>query len=510
MASIAVAANQARDTGNVVADPERMERGTALIPPEVEPTPPPEVAADLSLSTAEEPRRPGWCRRPVFLGLALAAVVVGAGCTAIAVTTSSNDESSNGESPGHDHHGPSPAPSPGPYTPPVPKGKECSLGLADNCAECDHPKDGGNEVCTKCKKFDLVTGADLVLEKGRCAMSCQGVPGCKSCHRSPNGQEVLCDSCTADYYLLPAHGPSVPHAVGTRVVPAKKKVCVPFDEVPNRPALQKFYTYRATDAESYPFGNCDGASALGVLGYILHEVVGFVENGQPSRKFGIDRIKRSLVYVQNPPTLHLNNPGGSQGPQGRAQFGPWNPFDAAACSSTNASAADQGCKSRWENYGFNVGCQKQWCPACSAEIHRESNYYDFPGACPMQNYKEKNAECAAKNPGGQCNRPNGRRDCTWNVTDAGEILLDDLAGISQTLYKDFTGFQAAKQCEFDRAPPGGCIADGLKGDGLPFWGQANLIDDPITAQDRLTKLEAMFKEKFPEFEEIKEEPVCDW
>lgn len=79
-------------------------------------------------------------------------------------------------------------------------------------------------------------------------------------------------------------------------------------------------------------------------------------------------------------------------------------------------------------------------------------------------------------------------------------------GINDTQWKNFAGFAAAKQCEFDKNP-GGCKQAGLQGKGLSFWSLPNgvpSIDEPHAAQGRMQKLLQMFKEKFPQFEELPE------
>lgn len=350
--------------------------------------------------------------------------------------------------------------------------EKCSPVLdAQGCSSCRRSADNSTEICTACKD----PKDKMVLDRDRCTNVCQGQVGCLSCQSAS-----ACDTCAPDYYEFPAGS----------------KKCVAFDQVPG-PKLLKFYNYRATDSETYPFGNADGASAQAVLGYLAHEVIGII-NGttqRPERKFGIDRIKRELIYVHNPPAVFLSN-GGSQ-------LGPWNPFDKAMCSSTKPPpGSDVGCVSRWDSFGFNVGClPTPFCPACGPNA-----YYDFPGSCPLADYTSKNASCMAKWPGGMCPRPNGRRDCTWNYTDAGEIMLDDLEGINDTQWKNFAGFAAAKQCEFDKNP-GGCKQAGLQGKGLSFWSLPNgvpSIDEPHAAQGRMQKLLQMFKEKFPQFEELPE------
>jgi len=262
------------------------------------------------------------------------------------------------------------------------------------------------------------------------------------------------------------------------------------------PTTIQFYNYRAADNQSYPFGNCDGASAMGVIAYLHHEVVGILEPGPdgkwyPTRKFGIDRIKRELITMKNPPAVYNNH---------KSQFGPWNPFDAAQCSSTD-SQDGPGCHKRWATYGYNVGCLNHpFNPTAPGE-----QYYDFPAACPVENYTRQDAQCKTEYPGGQCLLPDGRVECTWKAEDAGEIMLSDLEGIPETQWKTWENFRASRVCEFDKAP-GQCAQDGLIGTGLPFW---NDMLSAVAQQKRAQTLMQQFKTKYPDSLVI-QDPTCDW
>jgi len=260
------------------------------------------------------------------------------------------------------------------------------------------------------------------------------------------------------------------------------------------PEVIKFYSYRAKDNETYPFGNCDGASAMAVIAYLHHEVVGLLECTSggciPVRKFGIDRIKRTLITMKNPPAVFNANHG---------QFGPWRPFDKAQCSNTDPNDV-QGCPKRWEQYGFNVGCVPHpFNPNAKGE-----QYYDFPAECPLKDYTAKDAKCKAEFPGGKCIRPDGRRDCTWSEEDAGEVMLSDLEGIPETQWKTWENFQKNHVREFDKNP-GQCRQSGLVGTGLLFW---NNMYSWIEQKKRADKLVALFKQKYNDTN-VLADPTCD-
>jgi hypothetical protein len=313
-------------------------------------------------------------------------------------------------------------------------------------------------TCSACKD-------GMVLDKNICAPNSCGILGCASC-----GQDNKCTTCAPNYY-----------GAG----------CTPWYKMQG-PKLIQFYSYRAKNNESYPFTNVDGSAASAVIGYLHHEVVGNLDSSNhPVHKFGIDRIQRTLITMHNPPAVYEARNG---------QFGQWDSFDKGRCDPSDPNDKP-GCPLRFQTYGYAVGCLKNpFCVTCDP-----TSYYDFPGPCPIADYTQQNDTCKAQYPGGQCIRPDGRRECTWNETDAGFILLDDLEGVNDTEWKTWSNFSAHKACEFDKFP-GACATRGLIGSGLPFWDH---MDYPPNQRNRTTKLIQMFQEKYPE-RPILPEPSCDW
>lgn len=370
--------------------------------------------------------------------------------------------------------GPAPGPGPSPTPPPPPApwpptpgpNRPCTaVQNASGCAECSN-----SAQCNTCKD-------GYVLDKVICSPKACGIVGCESCSSASDSNSLRgsqCTKCAPNYYGVD---------------------CTPWYKV-DGPEVLRFYNYRASNNQSYPFGNCDGASAMGVIGYLHHEVVGILEPGPdgkfyPARKFGIDRIKRFLITMKNPPAVFNAH---------KSQFGPWNPFDSAQCSSTDPTDGP-GCKKRWAAYGYNVGCLNH----PFNQVAPGEQYYDFPAACPIENYTAQTPQCKAEYPGGQCLVPDGRRECTWKEEDAGEVMLADVEGIAQTQYKTWEAFRAARVCEFDKVP-GQCKMDGLIGTGLPFWDN---MYSWIEQQKRAKAMMAAFKAKYPDSDYI-DDPTCDW
>merc|ERR1711953_927040 len=55
----------------------------------------------------------------------------------------------------------------------------------------------------------------------------------------------------------------------------------------------------------------------------------------------------------------------------------------------------------------------------------------LPGRCPDKTFGNKQG-CG--NSGGKCEHPNGRRDCTWHLEEAGEITLGELENTNEVKF----------------------------------------------------------------------------
>merc|ERR1719221_1630229 len=58
-----------------------------------------------------------------------------------------------------------------------------------------------------------------------------------------------------------------------------------------------------------------------------------------------------------------------------------------------------------------------------------SNEEINPNKVGLNVMKSKDAKCVKRMPGGHCKNATGAPDCTYSYEEAGEILLDELAGI---------------------------------------------------------------------------------
>mmetsp|Transcript_2707 Transcript_2707/g.5771 ORF Transcript_2707/g.5771 Transcript_2707/m.5771 type:complete len:398 (-) Transcript_2707:197-1390(-) len=373
---------------------------------------------------------------------------------------------------------PSPSPSPGPSPTPTPPGPAPAPPVSYKC-------DAAGPDCVQCDV--ACESSEAIIRRLRVGDGAVG-DGCKCqiCKQGLQADET--GSCTK--------------ASGT--------------------APMVFYAYYAKDSESYPFENQDGASALGVIEYLHREVVGTTsceaKQGQAAqlceRHFCIDRIHRQRITMMNPSTVYTERTG---------QFGPWNSFNAAACT----PASD--CTKRFEKYGYNVGCMKNpYDPPFNTKPLSGGNYYDFPGECPLSDYTKKTDDCKKAQPGGQCSQPDGTSNCTWHAEDAGYVMIDDLSGITSiprpsgsgnfTSFHEWCTTMAGDVNDPDPTHhpwkgdyPGGEWAKDTtpkqKGQkSLPFW--LNPGQDQAD-QARASALEDLFAAKYPDSPRLPE-PVCDW
>lgn len=295
------------------------------------------------------------------------------------------------------------------------------------------------------------------------------------------------------------------------------------------PTTMSFYMYRAGGESFYPLENVNTASLEGVMWYLHNEVV-----ASTPRKYGIDRIRRFKVQVHN--TQEFFNVH-------KRQFGPFFAFDAGKCT-TKATTADGEsiCDKTYHQYGFLVGCQtvslenfRYLAPAptttaCEpgSDACRAGLWFSLPGECPsmgipqesikanaaLQNVdKYKTFNCRVRSPGGQCDQATGAPDCTYSVEEAGEVFLDDLAGIENY---NFWWNASFTQCNKDLEA--GIRADACekhleysfeldRGVGTDFW---DARGDEGRCLGRVQKALSLFTQKYSTMDARMDPPACDF
>jgi len=245
---------------------------------------------------------------------------------------------------------------------------------------------------------------------------------------------------------------------------------IPTTPAPSTPQTLIFYVYRAQSDENYALENVNAGNVGGVLRYLHDEVVIACP-----RLFKINRIIRFKVTMRVTHALFDTY---------HWQFGPFVAFDSGKCTVPN-------CAEVWQKYGYVVGCQKQ---GTTVAHYPHGVWYSFPGPCPSQNFSQKSLHCRQQEPGGLCVTPDGTRNCTVSAEYAGQISLDDLAGIQNYNSQCSQGF-----LEYDRQ------AD--RGNGTSFW---NGKRDEASCAKRENLLLEHFKTKYPQMPSSLSEPECDW
>ena len=342
--------------------------------------------------------------------------------------------------------------------------------------------------------------------------------------------------------------------------------CTPADETPpdyvpggvlaaSAPKRVTFYAYRATNEESYRLENVNMASIEGVLAYLSQEVVGMNGNWA-DRKFGIDRIRRYRITMKSTTEAFDTTDAGwpSTLPADvRPQFMRYVAFDFGQIAWEPPGLPSVGCavnevyKNFYQHaYGENATyfslpgrcyhrkflTNNTWTPsygdyegvktACvdtiedpfdrgnaSACVSRFDAGDAIPEEClrwqpdPIHSGDNvpryvlcKDEDCLAREKGGECMAPDGDLDdsdddlgghpkeeisgCTWNAVPIGEVTLDELEGMPEA-----------------RSQPGGQC----------FWKNHK---DPLRCHERVQRLAALFRNKYPDIPDDMPSPKCPY
>jgi len=278
---------------------------------------------------------------------------------------------------------------------------------------------------------------------------------------------------------------------------------------PSPAPLYTFYMYRAQSDVAYPPLNANTASLGGVLWYLQNEVVNRCDSGRGRGEKGYRRFKISRILrykVQTRATAPMHKQGMNFGSRVAFDFG----------KNTGAFYPWDDMKKNYEVYGYNVGCSKLGdngatspYPKCPSNEGRaegfcpvqypDAYWYSMPGPCPEQDIKHKSAKCQSDSPGGYCKgTPTGQGNCTWSFEDAGEVNIDDVVGITAK-YGNHQNFCRKNCLEYVKY---GRYKD--KGRCVNFWDSRM---DVKKNQERMDKIDAAFKKKYPDMPSEKDLPV---
>merc|ERR1719362_2146666 len=285
----------------------------------------------------------------------------------------------------------------------------------------------------------------------------------------------------ADKKIHPRHPAVASPSYLAYLTPEQKELEKPAKEGCGTKKFQ-FYLYRAQSNKQYKDENINAANLAGVLYYLHHEVVMTCP-----RKFGVTRIRRLLVTMQNTCDLYKDK---------KTQFGPYSAFDSGACGVAN-------CTDVYKKYGSIIGCQHIpydtgiFAAYCEQPNCGYPQWYSFPGPCTAKPFAEKTDECKGADPGGFCEKVTGQRDCTYKIEDAGSVYMDELY---KTVTKYYTWDQfCTSQIEYNNKTDYGI--------GVDWW---DGIYSPAKCRDRYNKVIAKFKEKYPDRPAQLTEPRCDF
>mmetsp|Transcript_36701 Transcript_36701/g.114228 ORF Transcript_36701/g.114228 Transcript_36701/m.114228 type:complete len:464 (+) Transcript_36701:3-1394(+) len=248
--------------------------------------------------------------------------------------------------------------------------------------------------------------------------------------------------------------------------------------------LLTFYMYRAQGPNDYPVRNVNTATLGGLMWYVHNEVVSCAYGDcEYVRRFGINRIVR--YKVQTRATRPLYKAG--------MNFGLRYAYDHGQCTGPWV------CEDQFEKYGYFVGCNNLSAgfPFPDWPVYYSGAWFSLPGPCSSKQWEEQNYFCQLDQPGGSCQGPpTGAGTCTYALSKAGEISLDELEGID-----DYRSFKEDGGEEYNKTTD--------EGVNMTFW---NEINNTQRNAERVKMANDLFKEKYPHLpsDEDLPPPPCDF
>lgn len=233
--------------------------------------------------------------------------------------------------------------------------------------------------------------------------------------------------------------------------------------VPLANKRMQFFVYKVVEDSA----NADGCSAdfaqafslQGVLWYIHNAVV----NQSCPRSGNLSRILRCRATVFNTEQPFL---------EWKGQFGPFTTFDSSG------SCTSPDCLQTWRKFGRVVGCLP-WSGYMGGYSYGNSTHlYSFPDE--------------GKSVPWSCAEPDGSKNCTWKMEEAGEVRLDDLENIS-----DYKAFCTKGGAEYIKSKD--------TGRGCSFWDHQH---SSMANAHRVARLQQLV-EASQHPESRLPEPVCD-
>lgn len=224
-----------------------------------------------------------------------------------------------------------------------------------------------------------------------------------------------------------------------------------------------FYMYRAQGDGEYDLENINTANLPGVLYYLHHGVV----DNDP-RSHDITRIIRLKVTMKTTTQVFNDDPIRPR------QF-------MGFMSMNDCQCPVDLCGPMWERLGHAPGAQRVSWANDGEYRYPYGIWYSLPGSCMSQTCSAHTPSCSVLEPGGQCERPSGARDCTWHLERAGEVRIDELEGIG-----GFDTFRLAGGREY--------VLELDSGIHMDFWDGRQ---DAARCWKRVQALRGLFRQKYP-------------
>ncbi|CAE7797000.1 RNU1 [Symbiodinium sp. CCMP2456] len=218
--------------------------------------------------------------------------------------------------------------------------------------------------------------------------------------------------------------------------------------VPLANKRMQFFVYKVVEDSA----NADGCSADFAQAYSLQGVLWYIHNAVVNqscpRSGNLSRILRCRATVFNTEQPFL---------EWKGQFGPFTTFDSAG------SCTSPDCLQTWRKFGRVVGCLP-WSGYMGGYSYGNSTHlYSFPDE--------------GKSVPWSCAEPDGSKNCTWKMEEAGEVRLDDLENIS-----DYKAFCTKGGAEYVKSKD--------TGRGCSFWDHQN---SGMANTHRVARLQQLFE-----------------
>lgn len=310
------------------------------------------------------------------------------------------------------------------------KGKASSstkLAEGENCGGFSCP-DG----------FRLKEGAEEIRGHARQGLCCE--EALCSCSFGSNSSKFTCSFEVADTGCASTSSCALDPSRKWRYFTDRYSACERRDRLgATNASLHSFYLYRSGPPHETFLDGMDAANAVGAI--IRLHLERITHRLHAPDRFGVTRLRRLKVQIRATAPLL----------QRHMDFGPLSIIDGGQCEGFIYGGTGF-CSAGREKYGSVVGCKMifehpvwGWGDPTGGCLAKDAIWYSLPGPCSDHLWNHRTAACVEKDPGGRCEGvPSGAEDCSFSVEPAGEIGINELAGI-----EDYESFYNEGGREYD-------------------------------------------------------------